>query len=215
MKYEILKKLHRDARESFSEDFNIRIHRALSWLDKAEKEHEDADSSFIFYWISFNASYTEMRTEVNLSSERIVIKSFLKKLIELDKEEIIYQALWTQFTKSIRLLLNNQYIFEPFWKFQNGDKMYSNWKSRFNDSKIIVNRSLQFKDTPTILEILFDRLYTLRNQMLHGGATWNSNINRDQVMNGQNFLSFIIPEFLNIMIKNHEKDWGTLSYPLA
>ena len=79
MKYETLKKLHRDERESFSEDFNIRIHRALSWLDKAEKENEDADSSFIFYWISFNASYTEMRTEVNLSSERIVIKSFLKK----------------------------------------------------------------------------------------------------------------------------------------
>ncbi len=215
MKYETLKKLHRDERESFSEDFNIRIHRALSWLEKAEKEHEDADSSFIFYWISFNASYTEMRTEVNLSSERIVIKSFLKKLIELDKEEIIYQALWTQFTKSIRLLLNNQYIFEPFWKFQNGDKMYSNWKTRFDDSKIVVNRSLQFKDTPTILEILFDRLYTLRNQMLHGGATWNSNVNRDQVTNGQQFLSFIIPEFLNIMMKNHKKDWGTLSYPLT
>ena len=49
-------------KEEFSEDFNIRIHRALSWLEKAEKEHEDADSSFIFYWISFNI-YTEMRTE--------------------------------------------------------------------------------------------------------------------------------------------------------
>ena len=43
-----------------------------------------------------------------------------------------------------------------------------------------------FKDTPTILNVN-DRLYTLRNQMLHGGATWNSNVNRDQVTNGQQF----------------------------
>lgn len=28
-----------------------------------------------------------------------------------------------------------------------------------------------------ILSILFDRLYVLRNQLVHGGATWNSDVN--------------------------------------
>lgn len=35
-----------------------------------------------------------------------------------------------------------------------------------------------------ILSILFDRLYVLRNQLVHRGATWNSDVNRDQVRDG-------------------------------
>ena len=31
---------------------------------------------------------------------------------------------------------------------------------------------------------VFDRLYVLRNQLVHGGSTWNSGINRTQVRDG-------------------------------
>ena len=38
--------------------------------------------------------------------------------------------------------------------------------------------------TQKVMGIMFDRLYTLRNQLLHGGATWNSNVNRSQISQG-------------------------------
>ena len=38
------------------DDLNLRLRRALSWLERAEKEYatEDLDAAFIFYWIAFN-----------------------------------------------------------------------------------------------------------------------------------------------------------------
>lgn len=48
-------------REHFNEDFRLRIHRSLSWLQRAEqaKQEQDFDSQFIFLWIGFNAVYAK------------------------------------------------------------------------------------------------------------------------------------------------------------
>ena len=59
--YASLKQQHRNLRSGFDEPFSIRIHRSLSWLDRAEKEIDDPDAGFIFYWISFNANYSMER----------------------------------------------------------------------------------------------------------------------------------------------------------
>lgn len=48
---------HRDL-QNYPENFRLRIHRALSWLKKAENS-EDLDTKFISLWISFNAAYAE------------------------------------------------------------------------------------------------------------------------------------------------------------
>ncbi|MBO1996800.1 hypothetical protein J4714_13045 [Staphylococcus epidermidis] len=42
------------------------------------------------------------------------------------------------------------------------------------------HRLLELGDTPELLALIFQRIYTLRNQLVHGGATWNSQINRAQ-----------------------------------
>ena len=81
-------------------------------------------------------------------------------------------------------------------------------------AKTFILKSLSRKDTSKILLILFDRLYTLRNQILHGAATWNSNVNRSQINDGSNILSSLVPQFIFIMMKNHNKNWGSLAYPI-
>jgi hypothetical protein len=45
-------------RDQFNEDFKLRIHRTLSWLQRAEQAQleQDLDSQFIFLWIGFNAN---------------------------------------------------------------------------------------------------------------------------------------------------------------
>jgi len=71
------------------------------------------------------------------------------------------------------------------------------------------------KDTQTILSTLFDRMYVLRNQIMHGGATWSSSVNRSQVQDGANILAFAVPHFVDIMMDNPELTWGMPYYPVV
>jgi hypothetical protein len=66
-----------------------------------------------------------------------------------------------------------------------------------------------------ILSTLFDRLYVLRNQLVHGGATWNSSVNRAQVGDGARIMAFLVPLFIDLMMDNPEFAWGAPYYPVV
>jgi hypothetical protein len=213
--YSQLKNLHRSKRDNYSDDFSIRIHRSLSWVNRAEKQDEDLDARFIFYWIAFNATYTGSHSSNSLYSERHTYKDFFEKILKYDEKEHVYYAIWNQFSGSVRNLLNNQFIFSSFWNFENGHEGFDDWEEKFSQSKSMVLKALEYKNTQLILEILFDRLYTLRNQIMHGGATWNGKVNRSQVTDGQSIISFLVPNFLEIMMNNQNEDWGKLNFPVV
>ena len=213
--YSKLKELHRLKRDNYTDEFSIRIHRSLSWIGRAEKKDEDIDARFIFYWIAFNSAYSAIQTSQYFDTERRIYKDFFEKILKYDKNEHVYNSIWKEFSGSVRSLLNNQYIFGPFWNFQNGHEGFDDWEVKFNESKSIALKALQNKNTLMILEILFDRLYTLRNQILHGGATWNSKVNRSQVQDGQSIIGFLIPNFLQIMMDNQNENWGKLVFPVV
>jgi len=213
--YSKLKELHRLKRDNYTDEFSIRIHRSLSWIGRAEKKDEDIDARFIFYWIAFNSAYSAIQTSQYFDSERRIYKDFFEKILKYDENEYVYNAIWKEFSGSIRSLLNNQYIFGPFWSFQNRHEGFDDWEVKFNESKSVTLKALQNKNTLVILEILFDRLYTLRNQILHGGATWNGKVNRSQVQDGQAIIGFLVPNFLQIMMDNQNENWGKLVFPVV
>ena len=62
---------------------------------------------------------------------------------------------------------------------------------------------------------VFDRLYTLRNQVVHGGSTWNSSVNRDQLRDGANILGQLVPVIIHLMMENHAALWGDPCYPVV
>ena len=111
--------------------------------------------------------------------------------------------------------MNNKYIFQPFWKFNNCVEGYDDWENRFDKNIQRFNTSLTNQDTKGILTMLFDRLYVLRNQLVHGGATWNSSVNRDQVKDGTRILAFLVPIFVDLMMDNPKKNWGIPYYPVV
>jgi len=74
---------------------------------------------------------------------------------------------------------------------------------------------LQARNTAEILSLVFDRLYVLRNQLVHGGATWNSRVNRDQVRDGAAILAFLMPVFVDVMMDHPDEDWGRPFYPVV
>ena len=70
-------------------------------------------------------------------------------------------------------------------------------------------------DTLVILNNLFDRLYVLRNQLMHGGATWQGSVNRAQVGDGARIMAFLAPLFVGLMMAHPDEDWGLPDYPVV
>ena len=200
--------------DSLPKHLGLRVHRALSWLERAEKEPDDPDAAFIFYWIAFNAAYAKDRPYSMEYTERSQFTEFFDTILSLDSNNSIYDAIWNRFSDSIRLLLDNKFVFQPFWEYHAG-RGREDWERSFESSKSMVGRALADIDTGVILSALFDRLYVLRIQLMHGGASWDSSVNRDQVRDGARILAFLVPIFVELMMSRPDVEWGPPDYPVV
>ena len=215
MNHQYLKHKQREIRHTFPESLGLRVHRALSWLDKAEQCSDDPDCQFIFLWIAFNAAYAQDLEFAVRGSEKTSFAQFIDKLVELDQGNALDNLVWQQFTSSIRLLLNNQFVYQPFWDYVSGKVTEQEWKASFDSANRAANHALGTQDTSKLLSIILQRLYTLRNQLMHGGATWKSAANRQQIKDGTAFLSKLMPIIINTMMDNHNTLWGSPLYPVV
>ena len=197
-----------------SDELNLRLHRALSWLQKAENSDDDHDIQFITLWISFNAIYAKEFAKER-TADRETFNQFIAEICRLDKEKSIYQIIWQRFPQNIRVMLDNRYVFQPFWDFQNGKITEKAWREDFEKANKKALNALASQDTYDILLVIFDRLYTLRNQLVHGGATYESQINRSQLKDGCQILLALIPAIIEIVLNNSNNDWGKPFYPVV
>jgi hypothetical protein len=213
--HKTLKSRQRKLREGFPESLSLRVHRALSWLDRAEREAEDQDSRFIFLWISFNAAYANEIPDRQMIPERKLFMGFLDRLIQSDEKQLLYKLVWDEFSGPIRLLIDNRYVFQPFWEYRNGQSTEAEWRKAFQYSRAAATRALGRMDTARVLAVMFERLYVLRNQILHGSATWNSAINRGQVTQGATIMGLIVPTVIHLMMEHPNRLWGDPCYPVV
>ena len=208
-----LKERHREVREAQPEALRLRIHRALSWLIRSEQETDDQDARFIFQWIALNAAYA--REFGREETERDRARGFIENLVRLDEEKQLHQALFQQFTGPIRTLIDNKFTFEPFWTAMRTHDSSDRWEVSFSNGKKAALSAIMQGDTVKVLGIVFDRLYVLRNQLIHGGATWNSQINRAQIGDGAAILGTLVPLVIAIMMEHPERDYGDVLYPVV
>ena len=210
-----LKARHRAERDGHDETLSVRLHRALSWLNRAEQLADDPDSQFIFLWIAFNAAYaTDIDDSVRLA-EQSLVRSFLRRLDALDRgRQRIERLVWEEFAQSIRALLDNPYVSPDFWKWHNGEIDETEWKLRFATDRRRANRALAREATLQVLGIALSRVYTLRNQLLHGGATWNGKVNRHQVRDCTRMMARLVPLVIEIMLDHPQAKWPKPSYPV-
>jgi hypothetical protein len=108
------------------------------------------------------------------------------------------------------VLLSNKFVFQPFWDYQNQKK--TEWQDDFKSAIAFTHKALGHKNTSVVLSVIFSRLYTLRSQTLHGGATWNSSVNRDQIRDAVVFMSKFAPSVKKIMMDSSNEIWGEQSY---
>ena len=202
----------KDSAHLYSDSQRVRLHRAISWLTRAKSESSDIDTQFILLWIAFNAVYAK---EISFDeSERDKLASFNQSLVAIDSEKKLHGILFQQFSGPIRTLLENKYIFEPFWKALREHDSSNRWEEVFANSKKAALGAIVAGDTAKVLGIVFDRLYVLRNQLVHGGATWNSKINRAQLKDGTAIMMAITPIIIGLVLDHPELDLGEIMYPV-
>ncbi|MCY4476507.1 MAG: HEPN domain-containing protein [Gammaproteobacteria bacterium] len=195
----------------------LRVHRALSWLERAELcSEDDDDSRYIFLWISLNAAYAgEIQRDAN-EPERDALKQFLSRLTSLDRANLLHELVWNKFSGPIRMLLDNKFVFQPFWDYQSGRMREREWRRRFEGAQRAAHAALgNSEKTDVVLDVLLQRLYTLRNQLVHGGATWKGSVNRDQIRDGCAILGDLTPRVIHLLIENPDEDWGEPLYPVV
>ena len=214
-----LKTRLRAQRDNFTQIHSTRLHRSLSWLKAAgeQLENDNIDQAFINLWISFSACFYIEGQEP--------ILPFIEKLVALDDQQRIYACLWNEYSSSVKALIKNPYVFSGFWDAQRmrgelkeGDQDSNGtetWQSDFDQSSVDALNYLSRKKVAPLFSIVLDRLYVLRNQVLQGGATYQSRINRDQVSDGTKLLASIMPIIIEIMLSKNDEEWGELAYPVA
>lgn len=204
----VLKKLY----SKIDQNDAIRLHRAISWVKCAEDHENNPDLKFITLWIAFNACYADNEAHEYILSEKKRFKDFISKLVNCDSDERFFKLLWYKFSGPVRLLIDNKYAYKQFWDAQRGENI--DWERQFNQSKIDSRNYLANQQVSKLLGLVLDRLYTVRNQLIHGGATYESKLNRSQVKDASQILEFLMPIIIDIMIANINDDWGVINYPV-
>lgn len=207
-----LKQLLRVKRDGMEQNHATRLHRAISWLLCADKYRNDDDIAFINLWISFNACYSIDESTDSLS-DRAKFRQFIEHICALDHQHRIYNLLWMNYSGFVRTIINNQFLFAPFWdSYNDGD---TKWQTLFEHSKRSAMYALANQHVSQLLSMVLDRLYVLRNQMIHGGATYHSKVNREQLKSSCRLLTELIPVIIEVMLNNTETYWGKIRYPVV
>lgn len=205
-------RLTRDAGR-YADATRVRLHRALSWLGRSEREDKDPDAAFLFLWIAFNAAYAREFGEDE--SERRRLGQFIAALLAVDADKTLHALMFKQFPGPVRTLIENKFVFEPFWRALREHDSSGRWEVSFHAGEKAALAAMVKGDTVTVLSIVFDRLYVLRNQLVHGGATWNGNVNRAQVKDGVRILAAVVPAILALMLDHPELELGDVLYPVT
>lgn len=218
--FKSLKDKHRKLRDGFPDNVSLRIHRSLSWIERAAPRAGDDDAAVLFYWIAFNAAYAvdagkrNWREEEQRKKERKKYKEFFGNIRKIDSGNRVHEALSNELAHPVKGLLDNKYIYAEFWRSRNSSGS-AHWESLFDKDKEDAYEALATgRKTRKALNILFDRLNVLRNQIVHGSTTWKSYVNRDQVEDGARVMAVLVPLFVDIMMDNpHESLWGKPCFP--
>jgi hypothetical protein len=208
-----LKARLKQTEDQHSEPSRVRLHRAISWLGRAEQERRDLDARFIFLWVAFNAAYAKAFGFEQ--SERDQLRQFLVTLISVDRDKALHRVVFNDFTGPIRTLIGNRFVFEPFWRALRDHDGSGHWEKQFATQNKAAMRHVMEGRTDAVLAIVFDRLYVLRNQLVHGGATWNGGVNREQVRDGAHILMALVPAIIERMLDHPELDLGEIAFPVV
>jgi hypothetical protein len=190
------------------QDFAIRMWRALSWMERAETcDPADIEGRFISSWIAFNALYGQIGPDNQPWGDREARDTFLAHVWRIDQHGQLSDLLQTRQTWAFRII-EDKFLSTRFWEV--GDRAKTAVRDQLQNAR-------KWVGTPRaerVFHLLFDRLYVLRNQLLHGASTKGSKLNRRALKECGTLLLAFLPVMIGVMIEfGIAEDWGRVCFP--
>ena len=190
---------------------NIRFHRACSWLQRVEdaEEHEALDLLLLSLWTSFNALYGQWDGERQEPvSDVDCWQHFLDRMLVLDKHGLIQDKL-EEHKKLVMVLFDDEYLSRFFWQEPTDQRAKRVRRTRLEAQAWYVE-----KNWTMVLQRLFERIYLLRCQLVHGAATYDSSFNRTAIRRCIQMMDHLLRTFLGVWVRwGADEDWGIMCYP--
>ncbi|MFC3119494.1 hypothetical protein ACFOHS_19615 [Jhaorihella thermophila] len=122
--YDVIKARQRAIRDQFPEDFGLRIHRAISWLGRAEREQGRPRRGLSVLLDRLQRGLCGRTRSAGRKGRlsRLSATAFRYRSRRAD----LQRGLAAFFSGPIRLFLENRHVFGPWWHFQNGLEGYEN-----------------------------------------------------------------------------------------
>ena len=189
----------------------IRFHRACTWLQRVEavSPDEDQDIALVCQWIAFNALYGQWdEQKLDPKSDRRSWRDFMDKVLALDSSRFL-EGVLTEHKRLVMSILDDSYLRDYFWNDPSVSKANQTTPEKRKAATWYIE-----KRWVLILEALFERVYFLRCQMVHGAATYGSNLNRKSLQRCITMMGHLMPAILNVWIETGvDEDWGPMCYP--
>lgn len=193
-----------------------RVKRALSWIARAKNLSDarsdigtDLQGEFIGLWISFNALYGSAKKLRR--DEWIEINSYLGKIVQVDGDDLLVQAVLKGCKKKVDNILKDEFLRGEYWETE--DKISSIRKELNSRLSYCYDQEGNAK-TEFLLKNLFGRMYFLRNMIFHGNTTDRRSPIKDSLRDAVDVLDWLTRSFVLIMIRKAEfGDWNPLPFP--
>ena len=191
------------------QNYQFRVHRALSWLERAlEVDSDDQpDGRKLFGWIAFNSLYGTWDEDAGFpAKDREALQAFIERILRFDRDELLGKQL-IALRPQVLALLENKFLDQRFWR---EPQAFRNHRGQYHRALTIyiAKRWLE------LLTLALDRVYVLRGQIVHGAATRGSSLNRAVLKQCSQVLESLFPSMLHLAIEHgaHD-DWPPLCYP--
>ena len=196
------------------EPLRIRVHRCYIALKRAELVEQegsgvDVDAALVLRWIALNALYGSWDGQANMPvKDRVALDVFTSEVCRVDQGRRLHAAL-LKVMQDAKALLENSFVIERFWRNPEWDQVRPQR-----------GRAASFRDdviggrTARALHALLIAVYFLRCQIVHGGATLGSSLNRSTVEPAARILSLLSSQMLACVTEHGlEMQWGEICYP--
>ncbi len=210
---ENLRTSFKSKRSDWGESLRVRVHRAISWLESAEKYSEDNDIALMSLMIGVHSCYLVNDFGFN-QSQKMASDNWSQFIInlrgtrELKKiQSIIFSQQGLGFLKAVA---PNVYLAPDTYRsgLDAGQAQIEKTSSRLESF-------IRRRDTEKILSSYFYSLNLLRNVIAHGSRTYDSQLNAEAVEQGKLFLFQVLPMMIQAMIENPKTDWGEIEFPVV
>lgn len=191
-----------------------RLYRAQSWIQRAVglRRVGDLDGRFIFYWIAFNALYGHAKyIAEDWQGEGASIHDSLGRIGRLSRHRRGLREMLTKVEADLAALLRNQFLCKEYWTEGFTDAL----DDSLHAAESTVRGAIRGTDSVIALLIrIFDRLYVLRIQLIHGCAKDGSSANRASLEPAVAVMAPFVPLYWATMKRaGGGEDWGPLPYP--